>query len=336
MRNGNIYARCNNSNVPKFLPYLWGMETCDCQMCRVERESSYRTYEEWKPVYDNTVISIFNGSYRTYEEWKLSSRSCKVRAYHLFLPYLWGMETGLSRAIWSSFWGFLPYLWGMETFCIRSSLWLYLCVLTVPMRNGNSHGLLLRMIRIQFLPYLWGMETIEMHSERPDNEQRFLPYLWGMETLMNRLYLNHCSSSYRTYEEWKPNFANDNKCSNICSYRTYEEWKPRSYLFSLYTVSYVLTVPMRNGNYVFSRVYSSVSSFLPYLWGMETLAHNQHYQTNLVLTVPMRNGNSPRLSQDILQTRSYRTYEEWKLSSINIHKLLRKCSYRTYEEWKLK
>jgi len=76
--------------------------------------------------------------------------------------------------------------------------------------------------------------------------------------------------SYRTYEEWKPNFANDNKYGNICSYRTYEEWKRDSWKHGFVFVkgSYrtyeewklvnitkikkgvieVLTVPMRNGN----------------------------------------------------------------------------------------
>ena len=55
--------------------------------------SSYRTYEEWKPIYvkdaDNGVV----GSYRTYEEWKQLSSSPKRLKTYMFLPYLWGMET---------------------------------------------------------------------------------------------------------------------------------------------------------------------------------------------------------------------------------------------------
>jgi len=56
-----------------------------------------------------------------------------------------------------------------------------------------------------------------------------------------------------------------------------------------------------------------------------------------VLTVPMRNGNFPvALLKTTCHTSSYRTYEEWKLSS-NIGEITagKLCSYRTYEEWKL-
>ena len=77
------------------------------------------------------------------------------------------------------------------------------------------------------------------------------------------------SSSYRTYEEWKRNWADLATYSNISSYRTYEEWKPsgiseaqeqeqgsyRTYEeWKLVTkkgnllLKKVLTVPMRNGN----------------------------------------------------------------------------------------
>ena len=55
----------------KFLPYLWGMETSMFAVAPSVTDSSYRTYEEWKPTY--------------------------LVAYQLpqnkFLPYLWGMET---------------------------------------------------------------------------------------------------------------------------------------------------------------------------------------------------------------------------------------------------
>jgi len=33
--------------------------------------SSYRTYEEWKPTLFTTAITTQLSSYRTYEEWKL-------------------------------------------------------------------------------------------------------------------------------------------------------------------------------------------------------------------------------------------------------------------------
>ena len=50
----------------------------------------------------------------------------------------------------------------------------------------------------------------------------------------------------------------------------------------------------------------------------------------------MRNGNRELVSYEIrCKTRSYRTYEEWKLATrTNKHRSLYFRSYRTYEEWK--
>jgi len=80
-----------------------------------------------------------------------------------------------------------------------------------------------------------------------------------------------------------------------CSYRTYEEWKPQWRIWVGFCGSIVLTVPMRNGNkYLIITSFETVP-FLPYLWGMETLA-----------------GEYGLLSHWL---RSYRTYEEWKQSS---------------------
>jgi len=87
----------------------------------------------------------------------------------------------------SIFFQFLPYLWGMET---RKGVNMneYYCVLTVPMRNGNSNLQDLKKLRdgssyrtyeewkqrlakwwrwrlIWFLPYLWGMETEQIHDK---------------------------------------------------------------------------------------------------------------------------------------------------------------------------
>jgi len=138
MRNGNQTMHDILQKVGEFLPYLWGMETrylCHRiafsnyvltvpmrngnrgrNLCKVLtflssyrtyeewkpldtissgrwNEGSYRTYEEWKPIYvkdaDNGVV----GSYRTYEEWKLLSKSLIMKLGTMFLPYLWGMET---------------------------------------------------------------------------------------------------------------------------------------------------------------------------------------------------------------------------------------------------
>jgi len=126
-------------------------------------------------------------------------------------------------------------------------------------------------ICLTFLPYLWGMETY-CGGEWRKHGKKFLPYLWGMET-----------------PSW------------------WSSWQQKQ------------------------------SRFLPYLWGMETL-HSTICKVNqsFVLTVPMRNGNYVFLRVASPMTYgSYRTYEEWKLSSsFNTSLSALKSSYRTYEEWK--
>ena len=186
--------------------------------------SSYRTYEEWKPWKQSNTLHVKLRSYRTYEEWKPFHIARKI-AWIKFLPYLWGMET---------------WLW---------VLWL---------------------IRLQrFLPYLWGMETW-ISSWRIFRKTGFLPYLWGMETSHPKHTLNMNMRSYRTYEEWKPTFP------IVCVLTTIVSFLP--YLWGMETLMrlqkeknrLVLTVPMRNGNFV---------------------ASTELFGLRYVLTVPMRNGN---------------------------------------------
>jgi len=91
------------------------METEQSFTIIVHKHSSYRTYEEWKPLCIDYHIYQFFSSYRTYEEWKPSSAmmlrpSRELRSYRTYeewkLPSV-GYRKRRSR------------------------------VLTVPMRNGN-------------------------------------------------------------------------------------------------------------------------------------------------------------------------------------------------------
>jgi len=122
--------------------------------------------------------------------------------------------------------------------------------------------------------------------------------------------------------------------------------------------SCVLTVPMRNGNWLLLKLHLRLWAFLPYLWGMETVQTlTEQINGIMVLTVPMRNGNDALKGYFESETFcSYRTYEEWKPSHFLIfnlfvqflpylwgmetffHYLIKQPivgSYRTYEEWKL-
>jgi len=145
------------------------------------------------------------GSYRTYEEWKLQAWAKAQSLSRQFLPYLWGMETSLrihihtiaKRSFLPYLWGmetrkiqyqiflerwFLPYLWGMETVDCTGERCTSNRVLTVPMRNGNSHAL-----PDCTFPSIGSYRTYEeWKPERTNNTWRAL---W--------------IRSYRTYEEWK-------------------------------------------------------------------------------------------------------------------------------------
>ena len=123
------------------------------------------------------------------------------------------------------------------------------------------------------------------------------------------------AGSYRTYEEWKPLITFAFAFLTLRSYRTYEEWKLQSLDVSHWRWSWVLTVPMRNGNVGNPLTSVILHVFLPYLWGMETIFTSARCTcSHTVLTVPMRNGN----------------YSDWKLEAAK-NAL---GSYRTYEEWK--
>ena len=84
----------------------------------------------------------------------------------------------------------------------------------------------------------------------------------------------------------------------------------------------------------------NLSTFLSYLWGMETWQHFAYPSAmfNHVLILPMRNGNSGKCmpSSGIWIPRSYPTYEEWKLCILKLWWFRQSCSYPTYEEWKRK
>jgi len=66
--------------------------------------------------------------------------------------------------------------------------------------------------------------------------------------LFHRHRLRILNRSYRTYEEWKQHLQKLRQMQRYGSYRTYEEWKQvKEAQLKLDGVK-VLTVPMRNGN----------------------------------------------------------------------------------------
>ncbi len=144
-------------------------------------------------------------------------------------------------------------------------------VLTVPMRNGN---------------------TKESREAREGHKSSYRTYEeWKLPSIVQKAFRLH--SSYRTYEEWKLPIRLKQNSPRKGSYRTYEEWKHEYGLSDEVVLEMVLTVPMRNGNsshrpishvwprrsyrtyeewkpYFHRRMINNIT-FLPYLWGMETL-----------------------------------------------------------------
>ena len=106
---------------------------------------------------------------------------------HLFLPYLWGMETFKSWRFDGKIWVLtVPMRNGNPGWRVYNSRWhaqvltvpmrngnlqhrirYQQCVrvLTVPMRNGNTFRLWRLLLPFSFLPYLWGMETNGIKNE---------------------------------------------------------------------------------------------------------------------------------------------------------------------------
>ncbi len=100
------------------------------------------------------------GSYRTYEEWKHIFSHPSILATFSFLPYLWGMETMVflqcSQSEQRSYRTYEEWKLGAVLRTLKAPI----CVLTVPMRNGNIARIKhLHYVCSKFLPYLWGMET---------------------------------------------------------------------------------------------------------------------------------------------------------------------------------
>ncbi len=92
----------------------WKPKLCECRVA--ERVRSYPTYEEWKPdSFIQDSRAEFKGSYPTYEEWKQKRHYYRRKTKIRFLSYLWGMET-----------------------CHKCNSFCFLVlVLILPMRNGN-------------------------------------------------------------------------------------------------------------------------------------------------------------------------------------------------------
>ena len=191
MRNGNNISLITLKSSPsKFLSYLWGMETRRrawyaswrflflSYLWGMETTHKYRIYYQFH----------FR-SYPTYEEWKRLSFFIKCQKSLQFLSYLWGMET---RSV--------------ETFREKR-----ICVLILPMRNGNKEIVVRNNLRNKNSSYLTYEEwkqyfyfflfyriyfvlilpmrngNYDPLSNTTGNLWQFLSYLWGIKNKETRV-----------------------------------------------------------------------------------------------------------------------------------------------------
>ena len=210
MRDWNTIDKSSGVQCPKFVSYLWGIEThlqdCICYffymfvsyLWGIETMSVevpliktlvrlYLTYEGLKP---------FHGGIRCHQallvcilpmrDWNSSIDSCMDSRVSLFVSYLWGIETMFGASI------NVP----KSTVCILPMrdwnfflLWVFaIChhkVSILPMRDWNSKWCGdFCSTQSSFLSYLWGIETLLRHLLAKENTT-FLSYLWGIETRWN-------------------------------------------------------------------------------------------------------------------------------------------------------
>ena len=163
MRDGNCRPRSSCRLIPRFLNFLWGMETCKALrqpkenapflnfLWGMETSQCKCPILFWASVFElpmrdgnrpieQEVLNKLYCFWTSYEGWKSSSSVCFWVSRIAFLNFLWGMETGLSsqkrldkkKGFWTSYEGWkLLEDWSL----------FYAPVL--------------------FLNFLWGMETIQ-------------------------------------------------------------------------------------------------------------------------------------------------------------------------------
>jgi len=128
------------TTMPRFVSYLWGIETRSKSHRWPIISCLYLTFEglkhktvmvfpltgvlvcilplrDWNYWYINFIISVVLFSlYLTFEGLKLPSRSPENRRYQWeFVSYLWGIETSTLPESSNTVCSFVSYLWGIET-----------------------------------------------------------------------------------------------------------------------------------------------------------------------------------------------------------------------------
>ena len=157
----------------------------------------------WNPQITNLTIELEGSFYSTYEELKPQRNIEYILNSNLFLQYLWGIETSISR-----------FRYHVNTF-----------VFTVPMRNWNF------LLFFSLFPIQAGFystyEELKLRTLLMGTKEKMCFYSTYEELKQSNAYnFNcYCYGFYSTYEELKLAFRKGWSWLKSRFYSTYEELK---------------------------------------------------------------------------------------------------------------
>ena len=239
--------------------------------------------------------------------WNLQLLTLHLLMIVVFLPYLWGIETGNPSAsdgasaydFYPTYEAlkpksipnslevareFLPYLWGIETIRSRNNNRTSRIIFTLPMRHWNlSYPMLNVPVDTSIFTLPMRHWNLSLKSKFLTSKSLFLPYLWGIETCTSATLSPHPSFHF---------------------YPTYEALKRFSTPFTIIFYSLIFTLPMRHWNIAPSFPKLSLNThFYP---TYEALKHFIYWFVDIrmacIFTLPMRHWNSPIYPSGLGQT----------------------------------
>ena len=159
MRNWNMRLHRHFRVYIQFLPYLWGIEIVNTEVC-------WDGDKEFLPYLWG--IEIYRGGHFIWGEERVFTLPMRN----------WNFLTCGIYPLWYT--AFLPYLWGIEILRILSFFLPQIRFYPTYEELKEDRYWVLGVRYWEVLPYLWGIE-IEYFKVYYPLSRLFLPYLWGIE-----------------------------------------------------------------------------------------------------------------------------------------------------------
>ena len=228
---------------------------------------SQPTYEELKPHPGGSIFRHPISSQPTYEELKQPASASQRASTAGSQPTYEELKQQIGPAV-KRYPKFSAYLWGIETLIDN--------VLCMPILSSQPTYEELKLLKSFFLKK-------KLYCSQPTYEELKRKFCCCLRLPQQ------CSQP--TYEELKRPESSRPWSGKPGSQPTYEELKHRN-IYIPVRWHHVLSLPMRNWNRKSWSRSSSENGFSAYLWGIETLDHNNFDVSDIVLSLPMRNWNS--------------------------------------------